>query len=203
VSAFGGRGAEPRLGCVTDNSPQRQRILEAAVAILADRGEAALTVRAVAVASDFSTTGIYTWFGGKEGLLEAIYRDGFARFRAFVAEADVTPDPRERLRLSGERYWNWALANRTHYLLMFAGVPSRFTPSAEAVAEADLSFADLVQRTAAYTRDDAAHHIWATLHGYTMLQLSGASGEQNDAFARLQSGIERTLAQLRPISPGR
>ena len=183
---------------MTDSSPQRQRILDAAVAILAEKGQAGLTVRAVAVASDFSTTGVYTWFGGKEGLLDAIYRDGFARFRAYVAEADSTADPYERLRVAGERYWQWALENRTHYLLMFAGAPSVFSPSPEAVAEADLSFDDLAVRTAAYTDEDVAHHLWATLHGYAMLQISGASGDEAEAFARLQSGLARALDQLTP-----
>lgn len=184
---------------MTDASPQRQRILDSAVAILAEKGQAGLTVRAVAVASGFSTTGVYTWFGSKEGLLDAIYRDGFCRFRAFVAEIDATPDPRERLRLSAERYWSWAAANPTHYQLMFAGDPSRFIPSAEAIAEADLSLDDLKQRAAAYTNEDVAHHLWATLHGYAMLQLSGAIGDEHETFARMQRGLERLIGQLRPI----
>lgn len=182
---------------MTDPSPQRQRILDSAVAILAEKGQAGLTVRAVAVASKFSTTGIYTWFGGKDGLLEAIYRDGFARFRAFIAEADSIADSRERLQVAGERYWQWALSNSTHYLLMFAGVPALFAPSAEAVAEADLSYADLVARTAAHTDDDVAHHMWASLHGYAMLQIA-VPADEDVAFERLQQGLGRMLDQLSP-----
>ena len=183
---------------MADSSPQRQRILDAAVAILGEKGQAGLTVRAVAVAADFSTTGVYTWFGGKDGLLEAVYRDGFARFRAFVAEADAIGDPYDRLLQAGERYWHWALDNRTHYLLMFAGVPSLFNPSPDAVAEADLAFDDLATRTAAYTDEDVAHHLWATLHGYAMLQISCAPGEEAESLARMQSGLRRALDQLTP-----
>ena len=183
---------------MSDSSPQRQRILDAAVAILAQHGQSGLTVRAVATASDFSTTGIYTWFGGKDGLLEAIYTDGFARFRADLAEADTELDPRRRLLLSGERYWDWALANPTHYLLMFSGVPSAFTPSAAAVHDAGLAFVDLVERVAAVTSEDVAHHFWATLHGYAMLQISCAPGEEAESLARMQSGLRRALDQLTP-----
>lgn len=179
------------------SSPQRQRILDSAVAILAEKGQIGLTVRAVAVASGYSTTGIYTWFGGKDGLLEAIYRDGFSRFRDFIAEADSLSEPRERLQAAGERYWQWALANSTHYLLMFAGVPTLFTPSPEAAAEADLSFTDLVTRSAAFTSDDVAHHIWATLHGYTMLQIAMPAAEAQ-SFDRLREGLARMLDQLSP-----
>lgn len=182
---------------MTDPRPQRQRILDSAVAILAAEGQSGLTVRAVAVASNMSTTGIYTWFGGKEGLLEAIYSDGFARFRAHVASADSEPSPRARLLRSGALYWQWALANPTHYLLMFAGVPGLFAPSPEAAAKAELAFADLIERAATFTDEDVAHHIWATLHGYAMLQIAIPQPE-DAATAQLELGLKRLLAQIVP-----
>lgn len=178
------------------SSPQRQRILEAAVAILAAKGQGGLTVRAVATASGFSTTGVYTWFGGKDGLLEAIYSDGFTSFRAHIAAADSDPDPRARLVRSAELYWQWALANPTHYLLMFAGVPGLFSPSAEAVANAQLAYDDLVWRIEAFTSadpDESAHHFWSTLHGYTMLQLAGPAIDPQLGFERYQRGVSRLV----------
>ena len=181
---------------MSDSSPQRQRILDAAVAILAEKGQSGLTVRAVVAASGFSTSGVYTWFGGKDGLLEAIYTDGFARFRTDLATADAEPDPRGRLLLSAEHYWDWALANPTHYLLMFSGVPSSFTPSAEAVHEAGLAFRDLIERVAAVTDEDAAHHIWATLHGYAMLQIAAPDVSADDARVRLLRGLDRFVTPL-------
>lgn len=182
---------------MSESSPQRQRILDSAVAILAETGQSGLTVRAVAVASKYSTTGIYTWFGSKDGLLEAIFSDGFARFRAYVAEADSDPSPRARLYNGAIRYWEWALANPTHYLLMFAGVPSAFTPSEEAQDAAALAFEDHVKRIAAFTDEDVAHHFWATVHGYCMLQI--AIPEDPDlADANLRLGLERLLNQLTP-----
>jgi AcrR family transcriptional regulator len=181
---------------MSDSSPQRQRILDSAVTILAEKGQSGLTVRAVAQASNFSTTGIYTWFGGKDGLLEAIYSDGFARFRTHVASADSDPSPRSRLYRSGELYWEWALANPTHYLLMFSGVPSSFTPSPEAIAEADLAFTDLIERAAAFTDEDVAHHIWATLHGYAMLQIAIPKLENSVALEQMKLGLDRLLEQI-------
>ena len=43
---------------------------------------AALTVRNVAAAAGCSTTGVYTYFGGKDGLVDAIFVDGFEKFDA-------------------------------------------------------------------------------------------------------------------------
>jgi AcrR family transcriptional regulator len=181
---------------MTDSPSQRQRILDSAVEILATKGQAGLNVRAVAAASGFSTTGIYTWFGGKEGLLDAIYADGFTHFRAFVASADSELATAPRLRRGCELYWEWALAHPTHYLLMFAGVPSAFTPSASASAIADESFDDHLRRTQAVTDDDVAHHIWATLHGYAMLQIAMPNTELPEAIERFQSGLDRLLEGL-------
>jgi AcrR family transcriptional regulator len=181
---------------MSDSSPQRQRILESAVEILATQGQSGLNVRAVAAASGFSTTGIYTWFGGKEGLLEAIYADGFTHFRAFVASADSDPDAASRLRRACELYWEWALGHPTHYLLMFAGVPSAFAPSASASAIADESFDDHLRRIQAVTDDDCAHHIWATLHGYAMLQIAMPNTELPEAIERFQGGLDRLLGGL-------
>jgi AcrR family transcriptional regulator len=183
---------------MNDSSPQRQRILDSAVQILATHGQAGLNVRAVAAASGFSTTGIYTWFGGKEGLLDAIFADGFADFRAFVAGADASAEQpaAEQMRRACALYWDWALAHPTHYLLMFAGVPSTFAPSAEARAIADGSFDDHVLRTRALTEADVAHHIWATLHGYAMLHIAMPDTDLETATARFRNGIDRLLAGL-------
>jgi hypothetical protein len=85
------------------------------------------------------------------------------------------------------------MANPTHYLLMFAGVPGRFTPSPEAVATADLAYHDLELRVKAFTTDDLAHHLWATLHGYTMLQLAGPRAEPDVARVRFERGVELLL----------
>lgn len=175
------------------DSPQRQRILDSAVAILAESGQGGLTVRAVTAASGVSTSGIYTWFGGKDGLLDAIYTDGFARFREYIAFHDAEPDPRERLRLSGERYWEWALANPTHYILIFAGVPGQWRPSDDSANQALCAYDDLVARVAAWTQDDIAHHLWATLHGYAMLHLSAPTVEPDEAHARFVRGLDYLL----------
>jgi AcrR family transcriptional regulator len=179
---------------MTDSSPQRQRILDSAVEILATKGQAGLNVRAVAAASGFSTTGIYTWFGGKEGLLDAIFADGFADFRSFVASADSEPAPASRMRRACDLYWEWALGHPTHYLLMFAGVPSAFAPSAGARAIADGSFDDHVKRTKALTDHDVAHHIWATLHGYAMLHIAMPDTEVPAATERFRRGVDLLLA---------
>ncbi|MEJ7799359.1 MAG: TetR/AcrR family transcriptional regulator, partial [Ilumatobacter sp.] len=58
----------------------RTILLEAALAVLRRDGAAALTVRALTEEAGCSTTGVYTYFGGKHGIVEAIFVDGFESF---------------------------------------------------------------------------------------------------------------------------
>src|ERR1700741_2206584 len=64
----------------------RQGMLDAASRLLVEEGAAALTVRKVAEAVNCSTTLLYSIFGGKDGLSNALYLEGFARLKREYAE---------------------------------------------------------------------------------------------------------------------
>jgi AcrR family transcriptional regulator len=65
-----------------------------------------------------STTVLYTMFGGKEGLADALSREGFERLRCRL---DRVPDedPLARLRALAHAYRANALAERAYYRVMF------------------------------------------------------------------------------------
>src|SRR5262245_24191315 len=111
----------------------RTAILDAAIGILQREGAGALTVRSVAAAAGCSTTGVYTWFGGKNGLIEAIFIDGFSRFGAAL-EVARSRGRGTTLPAQANAYRDWALANPTHYMVMFGGAVPNFQPSADASA---------------------------------------------------------------------
>ncbi|MEO1060894.1 MAG: TetR/AcrR family transcriptional regulator [Actinomycetota bacterium] len=160
----------------TSTLDQRDRILTSAVQVLQDEGAGALTVRRVAAGADCSTTGVYTYFGGKEGLVDALFVEGFTSFDAALDE--VGHDLVEL----GRTYRRWALDHSTYYLVMFGRAVPDFEPSDQAMATAARSFERLVDAVARAhpTADDAtarqrAFHLWATVHGYVMLELQGMS----------------------------
>ena len=66
----------------TPNGDLRERFIAAGLRLLDEHGAAELTVRRVAEQARSSTMGIYSQFGGRPGLLEAIYRHGFEQLRA-------------------------------------------------------------------------------------------------------------------------
>ena len=99
---------------------QQQSILEASLALLASGGPQALRVRDIAEAAGCTTMTVYSRFGGKDGIVEALYVDGFTRFtEALSAHADAPALERsERLAMT---YRSWALANPGSYQVELAG----------------------------------------------------------------------------------
>ncbi len=159
----------------------REAILRSAIDILQREGAGALTVRSVASAAGCSTTGVYTWFGGKEGLVDAIFIDGFQRFGEAVSlEAAAAPTPLATLRRQAHAYRDWALENPTHYMVMFGRAVPDYHPSDEATRASYATFEPMVASTTAAIEAGElagepfaiAHHLWACIHGYVSLEVA-------------------------------
>lgn len=182
---------------------QRQRILDAATQLLAAKGAEGLRVRDVATAADCSTMGVYSHFGGKHGLVEAIFIDGFERIEATLRDveaAQVAAPAAQPATLSLERsglaYRDWAFDNPGAYAVMFAGAVPGFEPSDDALAVALHAFLVLTecveeaQQSGEIAETDTylvAHTLWALLHGLVMIEFAhmvpnGELGARADGF---------------------
>lgn len=171
----------------------RDRLVHSALEVIASEGAAALTVRNITQLAGCSTTGIYTYFGGKNGLVEAIFVEGFDSFDRAVGEGLDRGD----LRVAGRAYRQWALDHPTQYMVMFGRAVPDYEPTPAAVDRALLSFLRLaaaVER-AAPGRDAAerAYHYWATLHGYVMLDIANMGAPTP---AEADALFERALDRL-------
>ena len=148
----------------------RDRVFASAIRLLTNDGAAALTVRNVAQGAGCSTTGVYTAFGGKDGLVDAIFVEGFELFDSALDAAD--PDLYSLCRA----YQSWARTHPTHYQVMFASAVPGYAPSDGALERAGGSFDRLVNRVSQADPETAtprqrAFHIWAVVHGYVMLEM--------------------------------
>src|SRR5436189_6359913 len=112
----------------------RRLLLDAASRLLEAEGPDALTVRRIAAAAGCSTTVLYTLFGGKAGVAEGLWREGFERLRQALEQAEGD-DPLGRLAALGRAYRANALANRPYYAVMFQRPIPGFQPSEQAYAE--------------------------------------------------------------------
>lgn len=167
------------------------RLVDEAGRILSGEGAAALTLRRLATATGTSTMAVYTLFGDKQGLLAAMYREGFVRLgQAMRAAVDPDDDALSALAKLGLAYRAAALANPHLYDLMFGRPVASFAPDADAREVAESAYRPLVdgvQRcldTGAMSGRDAeriALHLWAASHGMVSLELAGQlDGTQNE-----------------------
>ena len=106
-----------------------ERVLAAASELLAREGPRALTIRAIASASKLSTMAIYSRFGGKDGVIDALYREGFELLADRQTASAAVDDPLERLRQMCIGYREVAVAHPSHYQLMFNPAVEKLEPS--------------------------------------------------------------------------
>lgn len=164
----------------------RQGMLDAASRLLVEQGAAALTVRKVAEAVNCSTTLLYSIFGGKDGLANALYLEGFARFKQDFLEQEALSAQKtsgiERIWMYANNYHDYARKNPSYYLVMFGDAIAGFVPPLESRLAAWESFTPLIAEfercmqegsLPASSPGAAARLLWAAMHGVISLELKG------------------------------
>src|SRR3954452_17935217 len=171
-------------------------LLDTASRLLVKEGPQALTMRRLAAAAGCSTTVLYTTFGGKNGIAEALYREGFARFSRKLAAVPHFDDPLERLIAIGRAYRENAIENPTYYGVMFAGAIPGFVPSEAALVEAAPTLQTLIDQVQVCMDAGAleagdpqavAEVLWAATHGAVSLELAGFFADAETARARFET----------------
>jgi AcrR family transcriptional regulator len=102
----------------------RGALIRAGLAILAEEGVQALSLRAAARRAGVSHAAPYRHFADKEALLAAIAEEGFNVLAAEVEEARerFPASPREQLEESAWAYVRFALTHPDHLLVMFSSL---------------------------------------------------------------------------------
>ncbi|MGP4023435.1 TetR/AcrR family transcriptional regulator [Actinomadura sp. 3N407] len=176
----------------------RTTLLDAASRLLATEGPQALALRRIAAEAGCSTTVLYRMFGGKAGLTEALYIEGFERFRRRLAAVPHDPDPRVHVRELGRAYRANALAERNYYGLMFGEPLPGFQPGEEALSTALSTFQILEDAVTACAAaglliDADPRHVaasfWAGIHGFVSLELDGHLPDADAILDTLMRGV--------------
>ncbi len=189
---------------------QRAALLAAASRLLAEEGPEALTVRRIAAEAGVSTMGVYSRFGGKDGVLDALFREGFERLLAELGEQPPGADPVADLAAACRAYRRFAVAHATHYALMFQGAVPGFEPTDESRAVALASYQVLVDRVRrglaagvfapVASAERLAYAVWATCHGAVTLELLGLLPEHAGprGYARAVGVVVAGLSAVAP-----
>ncbi|MFC5216610.1 TetR/AcrR family transcriptional regulator [Streptomyces coerulescens] len=181
----------------TNDETVKERLVESATELLATRPRESVTVRAVAMAAGTSTAAVYSLFGGKDGLIEAVRDEAVAGLFQSVTAVPAADDPLDGLYALAEAYRRWGREHRHLYSVLFGGVQS-FKPSG-AVGTSDpiRPLLAAIDRAVAESVLDGpatsiALSLWVTLHGLVTLELAGAL-DTPTADAAFRSAIHATL----------
>lgn len=123
----------------------REALLEAAERLAIDRGLDAIGVRAAATAAGTTTRAVYTLFGSREELVQALAERAFELLVAQVDAVPLTGDPERDLVESSVRgFRRFVLDHPQLYRLFFAGDRPAWSLSANSRAAASASHAQLM-----------------------------------------------------------
>jgi len=183
-------------------SPAREKIIAAALAILARRGTA-FTMRDLGRKLGYSAASIYVYFRNKEELLREIALHGFAKLTEATRAATEIADLHGAVLESGRCYLDFALRHPALYRLMFEDLAiGDLRTDGEAMPGRELfdQYRDMYARAAARGAiGDVDPEIqtvigWSAVHGFAMLAITDrippprlegrAIEELRDAFLR-------------------
>lgn len=181
----------------TNDDTVKERLVECATELLATRPQESVTVRAVATAAGTSTAAVYSLFGGKDGLIEAVRDEAVTGLFQSLAAVPTSEAPLADIYALAAAYRRWGREHSHLYSVLFGGVQS-FKPSG-AVGTSDPVRPLIVAIDRAVTESvldgqatSIALSLWVTLHGLVTLELAGAL-DAPTAEAAFPSAIHATL----------
>jgi AcrR family transcriptional regulator len=158
----------------------RVRLLDEAGRLLSTEGPAALSLRRLATDVGTSTTAVYSLFGGKSGLVRALFLEAFGRLGRHLSAVPVTADPAEDIVRLGLAYRASALAAPHMYSVMFGRPVPEFEPEAEDTRDSLTTMDPLINAVRAGMAKGAllpcdpqevVLALWGVVHGLVSLEL--------------------------------
>lgn len=175
----------------------RSALVAEALALLAEEGEEALSLRAVARRAGVSAMAPYRHYPDKRALLAAVAARGFEAFRDTLEAADRAALPGEALVEQAVAYVGFACANPALFRLMFGPRhPGSFPELDGASAAAYGVLADRVARDAAPAPACAARVLgcWSLVHGLASLILDGRlAGHIDGSVEAVARSVARSM----------
>ena len=192
----------------------RQALVEAALALIAEKGPQGFTLSEAAKAADVTPAAVYRHFAGRDDLLAEVARQGFDIFAALLEYAfdEGRPSPLAAFEATGRAYLAFARKYPGHYQAMFeSGLqPGKHPDLAQVSAKAREMMdraAEHLARALPEGRPPArmiSAHVWAVSHGVVELYLRGNGGPQPwPAEDLLETAIGIYLRGLGLLSPDR
>ena len=194
----------------------RQALVEAALALIAERGPSGFTLSEAAKRADVTPAAVYRHFAGRDDLIAEVARQGYDIFAALMefAYADGQPTALAAFEATGRAYLAFARKYPGHYMAMFeSGLSFNAHPdlalvAGKARAVLEKAAAKLSEQMPPDRRPPAtmfSAHVWALSHGVVELYMRGAPGAKSPFTPEdlLEAGIGIYLRGLGLLPPDR
>jgi len=170
----------------------RDRVLIAAVGLLAEEGAVGLTARSLAARAETSAPALYELFGDKSGVVRELYFEGFRRLFAELSALAETEDPVGDLWALASTYRRFVRSNRELAEVMFSRPFTDFSPGPEdldATSSVRILIVGRVRRCMDAGRlrgdeTDVAHVFVALVQGMAFAEAAGRLGTSTESVER-------------------
>jgi len=190
-----------------------EALIAAAHRLLTAEGLEALTVRRIATEADMSTMNVYSRFGGNDGVLDVLYRDGFRRLVEAVEAVPVTDDTEAEMIEFADAYRQFALDNPQYYDIMFRQFESArdskdlaFQGIRRTVDRLQVKFDAGLDVPDGFDALGLVMWLWSMCHGMISLELDRIGEDVVDWDQIYRTGVRTAvrgiLAGRVPTSPG-
>jgi AcrR family transcriptional regulator len=181
----------------------RTALVRAAMELLEESGETALSLRAVARRAGVSPAAPYRHYADREALVSAVAAVGYRELAEQLAAAHPAPSTPDQLASVAIAYVQFALERPALFRIMF-GEPCDRDNDERVAATAAVSryVRAIVERTFPHADAEAlATAVWALVHGLAFLHLDGKLDTSTPSLVadRITAAIE---ALLMATSPG-
>jgi AcrR family transcriptional regulator len=186
----------------------RERLLATAARLSADEGWNAVSVRRVAAAAGTTTRAVYTLFGSKHGLEEALHADLFERLLELIRGTPFTGDPRTDLLALRHAYRRWATERPERYAALMrytgAGAAPRSPEGLAAVRAVTAELRRAITRCADAgllapdNVDTLAVQLRAVAHGLAEFEIRGVLTSGDDDWRTVLAAVLDSYTGRRP-----
>jgi AcrR family transcriptional regulator len=171
----------------------RDAIVEAAWALVREKGLAGLSLRDLARRAGITTPTVYAYFESKDDIYDAMFGQAATQFAERMAEAHDCEEPREALLAVVRRFVDFCTSDLGRYQLLFQRTLPGFEPSPESYAPAVKALAGARELLALNGINEQRHvDMWTALTtGLVDQQVSNDPG--GDRWIRL---IDESVAMF-------
>ncbi|PZQ99679.1 MAG: TetR family transcriptional regulator [Cereibacter sphaeroides] len=194
----------------------RQALVEAALALIEEKGPQGFTLSEAAKAADVTPAAVYRHFAGRDELIAEVARQGYEIFAALMDYAynNGQPSALAAFEATGRAYLAFARKYPGHYQAMFeSGISVNSNPDLASVAnKASAVLEKAAGALSAHIPPEKrpppsmfSAHIWALSHGVVELFTRGAPGARSPFPPEdlLEAGIGIYLRGLGLLPPDR